>query len=108
MYESFCDICNTKEQVKTKEDKLEKFKKEVGVYVGESGRSIYERAGEHRQDALDRKEDSHMVKHWQISHPELEEPPSFSMKVVGTFQDDMSRQLSEAIRIELRGDNVLN
>ena len=42
MYESFCDICNTKEDVKNKEDKLERFKKEVGVYIGESGRSIYE------------------------------------------------------------------
>ena len=49
-----------------------------------------------------------MVKHWQISYPELEEPPSFSIKVVGSFQDAMSRQLSEAIRIELRGDSVLN
>ena len=78
------------------------------MYVGESGRSIYERAGEHRQDALDRKEDSHIIKHWLISHPELEEPPRFSIQVVSSFQDAMSRQLSEAIRIELRGDNVLN
>ena len=31
--------------------KFDKFKTEKGVYVGESGRSIYERAGEHRQDA---------------------------------------------------------
>ena len=81
LYESFCNICNTKDDDKNKntEDKLEKFKKEVGVYAGEFGRSIYERAGEHRQDALGRKEDSHMVNHWLISHPELEEPPSFSI-----------------------------
>ena len=30
------------------------------------------------------------------------------MKVVGSFRDPLSRQLSEAVRIDLRGGGVLN
>ena len=57
-----------------------------GIYVGGSARSIYERAAEHRQDAEDRSEDSHMVKHWQIFHPELATPPKFSIQVIGSYR----------------------
>ena len=28
-----------------------------------------------------------MIKHWKISHPELEEPPKFNIKVVASFRD---------------------
>ena len=38
----------------------------------------------------------------------MKEQPRFRIKKVGKFQDAMSRQLSESIRIELRGDNLLN
>ena len=40
-------------------------KGKTGIYVGESARSIYERASEHKRDAEDNSEDSHMVKHWR-------------------------------------------
>ena len=49
-----------------------------------------------------------MHKHWLPSHPELQEAPKFDIKVVSSFQDALSRQLSEAVRIESRGGNVLN
>jgi hypothetical protein len=49
-----------------------------------------------------------MIKHWQISHPELPEPPQFFIQLVGTFHDALTRQVNEAVRIELRGENVLN
>ena len=49
-----------------------------------------------------------MMKHWKLSHSELQEPPKFNIKVVASLQDAMSRQLSEAVRIDLRGENVLN
>ena len=35
-----------------------------GVYVGESVRSMFERAGEHWADVVAKKEDSHISKHW--------------------------------------------
>ena len=49
-----------------------------------------------------------MVKHWLSAHAELLEPPKFRMKVVGSFKDALSRQLSESVRIDLRGGGVLN
>ena len=80
----------------------------LGVYVGETARSIFERSKEHWSDRLAEKEDSHMIKHWQIDHPELPEPPKFKFKVVASFQDALTRQVSEAVRIDLRGSGVLN
>ena len=82
--------------------------KKEGVYVGESARSIFERAGEHQADASSRKEDSHILKHWLTSHPEEPGPPTFRIEVVGSFQDALTRQVAEAVRIDLRGENVLN
>ena len=34
-------------------------------YVGETARSAKERFGEHWEDALKKKADSHIYKHWQ-------------------------------------------
>ena len=72
-------LCNKEEEgmeAGSKVDKFKMFKEQQGVYVGESARSIFERAKEHHHDALEKSEESHMVKHWTISHPELEEPRS--------------------------------
>ena len=111
LYESMCRVCNPEEDKGVdgkKMEKFEAFRKQPGVYVGESSRSIYERAGEHHRDAQGQKEDSHIFKHWKTSHPELPEAPKFTIKVVASFQDAMSRQLSEAVRIDLRGSNIIN
>ena len=51
---------------------------------------------------------SHQVKHWLCDHPELLTPPRFKFSLIRLFQDPLSRELSEAVRIELRGENVLN
>ena len=76
------------------------------MYVGESGRSLYERAGEHIADARSRNEDSHMVKHWAASHPEMETAPKFKLKIIASFQDALTRQISESVRIDMRGGRV--
>ena len=49
-----------------------------------------------------------MIKHWLTNHQDLENPPKFKIKVVGKFQDSFTRQVSEAVRIELRGEHILN
>ena len=79
-----------------------------GVYVGESARSLYERAKEHHDDEESRKEDSHRMKHWVLDHPDLSNPPKFKIKIVSSYRDPLTRQVSEAVRIELRGGNTLN
>ena len=53
-------------------------------------------------------EESHQVKHWLIHHQEMQCPPAFRYKVIASFKDPMTRQLSEAVRIELRGSGILN
>ena len=110
LYESSCTLCNPPqdEGAGKKGDKIKDLAGKKGIYVGESARSIYERAAEHRQDSDDRSEDSHLVKHWRISHPELPTPPQFSIQVVGSYRDALSRQVGEAVRIDLRGEDVLN
>ena len=63
---------------------------------------------EHFKDRVDRTEDSHQVKHWVWDHPDLHSPPPFKIKMIGGFKDPLTRQLSEAVRIERAGDNILN
>ena len=54
------------------------------------------------------KEDSHMLKHWVCDHPDLLEPPKFKFRIIRSFQDPLTRQLAEAVRIELSGEEILN
>ena len=56
-----------------------------GIYVGESSRSLYERAKEHVADREGGKEDSHQLKHWLTSHQDQEEPPAFRFKIFSEF-----------------------
>ena len=54
------------------------------------------------------KEDSHRMKHWVMDHPDLPDPPRFKMKIISSYRDPLTRQVSEAVRIEMRGGNTLN
>ena len=35
-------------------------------------------------------------------------PPKFRFAIIKSFQDPLSHQLSEAVKIDLRGENILN
>ena len=59
-------------------------------------------------DREKQQEDSHQIKHWLTSHEELLAQPTFKFKIVETFQDPLTRQLAEVVRIELRGEDILN
>ena len=108
LYESFCTLCNPEDKKRGKMDEISFLKAGRGVYVGESSRSLYERTKEHVADRNGWKEDSHQIKHWMLDHSELKEPPPFRFKLVKCFRDPMSRQISEAVRIELRGESTFN
>ena len=43
-----------------------------------------------------------------MDHRDLKEPPTFRFGLGRMFKDQMTRQLSEAVRIELRGSDTLN
>ena len=51
------------------------------IYVGETARSVKERAKEHWEDFKSKKSDSHIMKHWAL-HQNLVGEPNFIMKVV--------------------------
>ena len=104
LYENKCEICNPDQ----KDGKKVGLRGGRGIYVGETSRSLYERAKEHQADKEARSEDSHQVKHWVLDHPDLLAPLRFKIEIVRSFQDPLSRQLSEAVRIDLRGEGILN
>ena len=83
LYESSCTLCNPEDDAK--KESVKDLNKKSGVYVGESARSIFERAGEHHADLINKNEDSHMLKHWLSSHPEAKDPPTFRIKVLGVI-----------------------
>ena len=108
VYESICATCNptarNRGPVKTNEDLIY-----PSIYVGETCRSLRERAKEHWEDLKSRNEDSHMLKH-QVEVHGGDEKADFIFKVVKYHQTALSRQVGEATRIRRRcGDGrILN
>ena len=53
-----------------------------GIYVGQTYRTLAERAAEHRKAYRDLEDESFMFKHWVLDHNDLVDPPKFEFKVV--------------------------
>ena len=64
--------------------------------------------GEHVRDARTFSVKSHIVKHWMSSHPTLPTPPEMEFSVIERFRDCLTRQISEALRINNSSDILLN
>jgi hypothetical protein len=77
-----------------------------GIYVVETSRSLYESANEYEADKKKTSEDSHQIKHWFTDQTDLLTPPKFRFTIIKSFQDPLSHHLSEAVRIDLRGENI--
>ena len=93
-----------KKKMGTKEGKGEKKRrKEYRVkYVGETGRSAYERGVEHLSDFLNFDEGSHLLKHYLTYHKDLKmSDVKFGMKVRNTFRTAIERQVGEAVAIDI-------
>ena len=105
LYENRCELC--KEGLKDGRT-TSSLKDGKGIYVGKSSRSLHERAKEHEADRRNMSEDSHQIKHWLCDHPDLLAPPKFKFSIIRSFNDPLSRQLSEALKIELRVESILN
>ena len=107
VYENICVICNP--SAKNKGELEEQEQPEVpSLYVGESGRSIQERALEHWADYRRGDDSSHIRKHQGMVHPG--EEPQFQLKVISYPRSALSRQIQEAVRIRRRGgaSSILN
>ena len=106
LYESSCQLCNTDQDTRRTEPSRQEARK--GIYFGESSRSLYERSREHFRDAGDFSGGSHQVKHWMTTHPEDDQCPPFKIKVIGSYKDCLTRQVSEALKIHNSKDELLN
>ena len=75
-----------------------------GIYIGETSKSGFTRGNQHQlkyvqDDAVDSDSSTSWMREHQIKfHNNL--PENFKMEVVQVFRDAMSRQISEAVRIE--------
>ena len=100
VYENICLDCNPGAASK---GELKDVNTEVpSLYVGETCRSVQERAKEHWTDYRRGCKDSHILKHWVLHH-NSEGEPRFIMKVVQHHRSALSRQVGEATRIQRRG-----
>jgi hypothetical protein len=53
-------------------------------------------------------EGSHIIKCWLTSHEEEEKCPDFKFRIVGSFKDCLTRQVSEAVMIHYSKEILLN
>ena len=105
VYENVCGLCDEEAA------KGENNPDIPSVYVGETSRTIQERALEHwaaAQGSSKAREGSHISKHMELQHRGRE--LKIFMKIAGFYKSALSRQTAEAVRIRRRGGEgaVLN
>ena len=88
VYKATCFTCEQAAEVKTNGSNV------VGVYVGESSRTLAERSGEHIQGCKSLNIDNFILKHWINCHEDLTTPPLVRFRVVKSFNDPLSRMLA--------------
>ena len=49
---------------------------------------------------------SHIIKHWMLSRKDLDQRPPFAFTVITKYNDCLSRQIGEAIKIQRTTDNI--
>ena len=109
VYENVCVLCNAGAGSK---DEVKDLDMEVpSLYVGETSRTIQERAREHWADyrgGEKAKMRSHIYKHQELQHKG--EDAKFMLRTISFHRSALSRQTAEAVRIKRRGGDgaVLN
>ena len=94
-----CHVCNICYTIKCKPC-------EDAVYYGESHRNLYSRGKEHEKKLEKEDESSFMYRHQREKHGS--NPVEFEMRVVKSFRDPLSRQVTEAILIKNHQGELLN
>ena len=102
LYENICRVCNPGMGGEERE-KLTPPLDIPSIYVGESGRSLYERGKEHWRAFRNKEDDSHILKHHVIHHGGVGEP-SFHLRPIRFLKTALTRQISEAVRIANWGE----
>ena len=76
------------------------------VYIGETSRNLFTRAGKHMQAYRQKKEVNFIVEHQRDVHGGSQ--AEFSAKVTNSFRDCLTRLVSEAVSIRRSDTDVLN
>ena len=93
VYETTCELCEAKH-------KLNPSEKHSGKYVGQTARTIYERASEYVSALKNFENDSFMWKHWVLHHLECDASPKFWFQVIKCHKDPLTRLVHESVRID--------
>ena len=75
-------------------------------YIGETSRNFYSRDQEHMKKYHEKSKESFIFNHQKECHNG--EPPEFTRKVLKSFTDPMSRQISEGVNIRRSGAQAIN
>ena len=73
---------------------------DVGIYVGETSRTLVERVTEHATAAENVDVENFITKHWALKHRSLGSYPKMKFRVLKQCKDALTRQVSEAVWIE--------
>ena len=114
VYETFCMSCEERDSKKSEEETKDGEKESstrLYKYIGETCRSVWERASEHQADLRNYNPTSHLLKHIIDKHEEEEvEKVKFGIRVVKYTQTPFERQILESVKIqqERQNHNLLN
>ena len=113
---NFCPFCNEDQNIEiSPENKFHCSSHNVGymiecqsckrIYHGETSRKASVRAIEHCKQVQKGDDESPLVKHLKLEHPE---GSKFTLKVTGQFYDALTRQANESVRIQNSAKASLN
>ena len=98
-----------KKEMKTERKKKKNYKVK---YIGETGRSGYERGLEHLKDFENCEETSHLLKHYLLYHKDIKKNDMrFGMRLRRSYRTPIERQIGEAVAIDVEkrgGTNLMN
>ena len=106
LYENICTLCNPGAGEEKRGKGLKPPTHPPSIYVGETSRTLYERGKEHWRGFYSKAENSHIYKHHQIHHGG-EGEPAFFLRPVRFFSTALTRQIAEATRIQIWGEEIV-
>ena len=82
---------------------------EVAAYFGESGRNGFSRGKEHFEKKLEKDEENSVLWLHSLHHHQGREDVNYIMKVTGTFNEPLDRQIMERVQISnFKGPVLMN
>ena len=104
VYMGECMDCYNRFNAEEREEDTKEVEKKRAIYIGESSRPLRMRINEHREGVKQLKEDSFIINHWMQAHGTEMTPPDIEFRRIASYRDCLTRQISEALHIEVMGN----